>query len=353
MIQELSGPANVSHLSENRLFAGIAPGLIEMIAAHMSLLQLEAGDILFHEGDPGDCLYVVCHGTICISKKGRASKQETLLYMQGGNFFGEMALIDGQPRSAQAMASAPTLLGRVNRTTFDQILTIAPSQLHMNFLHSVVERLRDVNGQFMTELMRQERLALVGSMANSIIHDLKNPICVIRLCAEILPMKVKSPEAAKFSGMVTKAVDSMLDMTQELLDYARGQSSLELKRVSTRAIIAQVSEQIRQIAPKSVQLIEDCHCEAQMLADSGRFTRMLLNLIKNAIEAMPDGGVLRFAVRQSGSLIIFRVCDTGCGIAPASFDRIRRAGSPGYQAAVRQMGKRACSTLNHCRGPRF
>jgi signal transduction histidine kinase len=50
--------------------------------------------------------------------------------------------------------------------------------------------------------------------------------------------------------------------------------------------------------------------------DVGRFARMLLNLVKNAIEAMPNGGILRIAVRRQGSVAVFRVSDTGCGIEP-------------------------------------
>ena len=56
----------------------------------------------------------------------------------------------------------------------------------MNFLRSVSERLRQVNSHFITEVMRSERLSLVGSMANSIIHDLKNPICIVRCCTDLI-----------------------------------------------------------------------------------------------------------------------------------------------------------------------
>src|SRR5215210_2686743 len=124
---------------------------------------------------------------------GRAGKQETLGYIHPGNFFGEMALIDGQPRSAQATASEPTTLGRVDHATFERILARAPRDLHMNFLRSVVERLRGVNAHYIHELMRAERLTLVGTMANSIIHDIKNPIHCIRACTEM--MARRKPDA--------------------------------------------------------------------------------------------------------------------------------------------------------------
>jgi cAMP-binding proteins - catabolite gene activator and regulatory subunit of cAMP-dependent protein kinases len=131
-------------------------------------------------------MYLVGKGSVKISKSGRGGQQETLGFIEPGNFFGEMALLDGEPRSAMATAAESTLLGTVDEPTFQHILKLAPSRLHMNFLRSVTQRLRTVNSHFITEVMRSERLSLVGAMANSIIHDLKNPICIVRCCSDLI-----------------------------------------------------------------------------------------------------------------------------------------------------------------------
>jgi CRP-like cAMP-binding protein len=177
-------------LGSNRLFAGLPSDIVSDFGADVDLFAYDKGDVIFNEGDVGDCLYLVCEGNVKISKLGRNGQQETLGFIQPGNFFGEMALLDGQPRSAQATAATERIvLGRVDHVTFDRILTQAPSSLHMNFLRSVVERLRSVNSTFINELMRSERLSTVGSMANSIIHDMKNPMTVIRSCSELIRMR--------------------------------------------------------------------------------------------------------------------------------------------------------------------
>ncbi len=314
MLKNIRACPHQIHLQGSRLFEGVGPEHLEEIGAKIDLVQLEAGDLLFREGDHGDCFYIVCEGSVCISKLGRAGKQETLRYMRPRDFFGEMALIDGQPRSAQALAVEPTLLGRIDRESFDRILAIAPRQLHVNFLRSVVERLREINAQFITELMRNERLALVGSMANTIIHDLKNPISIIQSCAEILRMKVKDPAVTKFTRMIDRASSSMLDMTQEILDFARGESSLHLQRSPVSAVLDEIDLQLEHTVPENITLIRDVDIQADIIVDVGRFARLILNLIKNALEAMPDGGVLRFAVLKRNQRIVFRVSDTGCGI---------------------------------------
>src|SRR5262245_6755371 len=137
-------------LAKNRLFEGIEPEVLARIAPDVNVVHLEPGEVIFREGDPGDLLYLVGEGSVKISKSGRGGQQQTLSYIQTGNFFGEMALLDGQPRSAMASAVGETLLGTVNEPTFRHILELAPSRLHMNFLRSVSERLRSVNSHFIS-----------------------------------------------------------------------------------------------------------------------------------------------------------------------------------------------------------
>ncbi|MDB6171680.1 MAG: histidine kinase [Chthoniobacteraceae bacterium] len=314
MLEPLRSHLQLDQLRENRLFTGVDTEVIAEIGAAMHLMRLAEGDVLFEEGDPGDCLYIICNGTIRISKLGRAGKQETLGLVQAGDFFGEMALIDGQPRSAQAVCVEPSLLGLLDRSGFEQMLLIAPSRLHMNFLRSVVGRLREGNEHFMTELIRNERLALVGTMANSIIHDLKNPMCVICGCAELISSKAPDPTVKKLTDTIGRAVDNMFDMTQELLDFARGRSSLELRRTCITALMEEVDPQINHLVPETITLAREVHCTAFITADTGRFARMLLNLVKNSIEAMNQGGMLSLSVRQKCSHVVFRISDTGCGI---------------------------------------
>jgi signal transduction histidine kinase len=316
MISPLDAVAGSSQLQDNRLFAGIPAELVNEIGADVDLLRFDAGDVIFEDGDPGDCLYLVVEGSIRISKMGRGAKQETLGFIQPGNFFGELALIDGQPRSAQASAAEPSMLGRIDAATFDRMLANAPRALHMNFLRSVVERLRGVNSHFISELMRTERLSLVGTMANNIIHDLKNPIQALQSCTTLITERTDDPAVTQFTGIMQKAVGNMLDMVQELLDFARGQSSLHLDRHPAEEVIYELDAQVIRLIPENIHLVRDVHFCDEIRVDVGRFVRVFLNLIKNSIEAMPKGGVLRFSLHQEGDRAVFRVSDTGCGIAP-------------------------------------
>src|SRR5437763_1408203 len=207
MVCKLDQLPATAQFANNRLFRGIPPELLNEIGAEIDLLHFDTDDVIFGEGDPGDSMYLVGEGRVKISKLGRGNQQETLGFIEAGNFFGEMALLDGQPRSAQASAAEPVVLGSINEHTFQSILEVAPRDLHLNFLRSVSDRLRRVNSHFISEVMRNERLSLVGSMANSIIHDLKNPITVIRCCADLLASRSADPSFIEFTDIINRSLD--------------------------------------------------------------------------------------------------------------------------------------------------
>ena len=310
-------------LANNRIFEGIETDLLGQIAPSVHVVQLAEGEVIFREGDPGDLLYLVGEGSVRISKSGRGGEQETLGVIQPGNFFGEMALLDGQPRSAMATAVGNTLLGTVDEPTFQHILELAPSRLHMNFLRFVTERLRSVNSHFISEVMRSERLSLVGSMANSIIHDLKNPICIIRSGCDLIGERSNDPGQLQLLRMMDNAVDGMLAMTQELLDYARGHSELKCETVTIWHLLDELNTRSLCLLPgKNVQFAKDIRYDGEIRVDFARFVRVLCNLIKNACEAMPQGGILTIATDLIDHEVVIRISDTGIGIPPEILQRV-------------------------------
>lgn len=303
--------------ANNRLFEGIPPTTLSEIGADIQLYEYEPDDVIFCEGDPGTSLFLVGEGAVKISKQGREGEQHTLSIIQAGSFFGEMALFDGQPRSAKATAVGKTVLGSVDEESFRQILEAAPSHLHLNFLRSVVGRLRGVNEHFISEVMRNERLSVVGSMSNSIIHDLKNPMCVIQCASDVLASKHPDADSVQLTRLINKSVESMLAMAQDLLDFSRGATSLEIEPILMGRWMTHLDEQVFSLLSRhNVRLVKEIRYEGLLHIDSGRFLRVIGNLVKNAIEAMPDGGILRFVVEKEGGEIVLRLEDTGVGITP-------------------------------------
>jgi signal transduction histidine kinase len=304
-------------IGENSLFTGVPPEAVDAAAERMRTVFFPAGEVIFREGDPGHGLYLVMAGSVRISVRGREQQPETLDIVQAGDFFGEMAMIDKSPRSATATAAESCLLGVLDDEAFALAMRSAPAELSTNFIRAVVARLRHANTHFVEELVRNERLSLLGRMSSSIIHDFKNPMATILFACQMIERKAKDPQMARYTTIIDGAVDQMVGMTQELLEYSRGVTRLNIERVLVGNIVAQVEEQcLARVSAQSIKVERAIAYVGWVNIDSQRFLRLLLNLLKNAQEAMPNGGLLRFSVRAEGSWLVWEISDNGCGMPP-------------------------------------
>ena len=101
-----TGEFRLDIAAKRELFAEqkLSPLEINFLTSLSRERKLKGGQIVFHEGDPGDAMYVVLEGRILISKFIPGAGEEALAFLERGDYFGEMALIDRAPRSAQARA---------------------------------------------------------------------------------------------------------------------------------------------------------------------------------------------------------------------------------------------------------
>jgi signal transduction histidine kinase len=299
----------------NKLFLGTDEEILAELAAIPRRVDSAAGTLIFQEGDDADCFYLIAGGCVRVSKRGRGGKQETLSHFRRDDFFGEMAIFDPAPRSAQATTTEATLLGRVDDAGFRRMLEIAPLEISSNLTRETIRRLRRMDSLLIEELLEAERLSLVGSMASTIIHDFKNPINVVMGAVQMLERRNDDPRLSKYAGMIRRSVDRMLSMAQELLDFSRGVTSLELTAVSIPDLLEELDEQALHLLPAArIEVERTVGFNGTLVMDRNRFIRLLLNLVRNAVEAMPGGGVLRIGVERADGAVLFTVEDTGGGI---------------------------------------
>ena len=107
--------------------------------AGFPLVRFEAGDKIFSIGDPGDCLYVIKSGRVSIVSYG-----SILDVIGAGGIFGEMSLIDGSPRSANAVAREASELAPVNRAAFVHLVRHRP-EFALTVMQVLSTRLRRMN----------------------------------------------------------------------------------------------------------------------------------------------------------------------------------------------------------------
>ncbi|HEV2046817.1 MAG TPA: cyclic nucleotide-binding domain-containing protein [Chthoniobacterales bacterium] len=307
----------LERFSENCLFEGIDAGVLEKITPQIGVRRMRAGEVIFREGDAGDSLYLVGEGSVKISRPGGAGEQEIIGYVDSGNFFGAISLLAGEPRSATATAVEPALIGAVKEETFQRILEVAPSRVHINFLRAVTQRIRSANAYFMRETVRAERLRVAGALAGAMIHDLKNPVCIARCCSDLIANESTDPQLRELSKMLTDAVNGILGMTLDLLDYTRGSVSVNKKSVSIWRLLDELNRQSLHLLPgKNIEFVKHIRYEGNIDIDLDRVARALGNVIDNAIHSMPKGGVLTFTSDLVPNEIVLRISDIGTGIVP-------------------------------------
>ncbi len=95
---------NIAALEQVKLFAGLAAEDLGALAANLQRRRYGKGQFIFQQGDPGLCLYLVESGKVKIASFSSEGRGLVLNLFGPGDFFGELALLDGEPRSADAMA---------------------------------------------------------------------------------------------------------------------------------------------------------------------------------------------------------------------------------------------------------
>jgi signal transduction histidine kinase len=302
-------------LAENRLFRGLPPDALAAACAVPVVVDVPDGRVVFDEGDPPDRIYLIAAGAVRISKRGRGGAQETLATLRRGDFFGEMALYDARPRSARATAAGPARLAAMDRAGLERVMRLAPLEVSRNVVEGLVARLRETDTSLIRQALREERLGLLGSAAAAIVHDLRNPIGVVHGAATLLAGSETDPRRTRMLGLIRRSVDRVLEMVREILDFSAGETRLAPERVSVPALLARVEEEVLfGLASRGVRLETRIDCGGDVMADVNRLLRVFENLVRNALEAMPDGGTLTLAAELRGGEVAFRVADTGRGI---------------------------------------
>lgn len=287
-----------------------------------------SGDVIFKEGDAGDGIYVVKSGIVQISFVVGQDEQRKFSEVPEGDMFGEMAVMDDVPRSATATAAMDTVVYFIARDTMLTMLESMP-RLTISLTQDISRRLRDFNKQYVREVIQSERLALVGRFARSIVHDLKNPLNIIGIAADLAGMESSTPESRQAAKhRIRKQVDRISNMVNELLEFTRGsQSSFILSLTDYATFIQQLVEEVRpELATKNVSLeIENPPPSVRVPLNPQRMSRVFINLMYNATDAMPGGGkiILRFQVVDQ--YVVTEIEDTGSGVAPQVLDKVFEA----------------------------
>ena len=130
-----------------RLFAGLDEASIDLIAGALRSRRFRRAEVIFHSGDPGDALFIIAAGLVKITLPADDGSEPAILTTIGaGGFFGELALLDGAPRSATAVALDGVEASVLRRDAFDRLVDEEP-QLRRALLAALAAEIRRLTAQ--------------------------------------------------------------------------------------------------------------------------------------------------------------------------------------------------------------
>jgi PAS domain S-box-containing protein len=193
------------------------------------------------------------------------------------------------------------------------------------------------NKQLEIQLLRTQRLESIGTLAGGIAHDLNNVLAPILMSVQLLERKLYDKQHLRLLKTLENNAQRGASLIKQLLSFARG---IEGKRtlIQIKYLIAEIEQIVRETFPKSIQLDVNIPSDLNYVyGDATQLHQVLLNLVVNARDAMPEGGKLEIKVEdifideyyaqtniyaKTGAYIVVTVADTGIGMHPEVQERI-------------------------------
>ena len=329
-------------LRRSYLFKGLTDEDILLVAAACAEDERDAGDVIFVEGSEADRFYIVMEGSVEVWKNYYDPRPDLLAVHASGRFFGEMALIDELPRSATVVAKEKSRLLYLHRDDFRKLIQ-ERSSIALSVMTSISHMVRNSNQAFVDDLrkrnaelertyaqlkkahaerLRSERLSTLGKFSSLILHDIRNPLSILKGQLQLMQMGLDESEnlADRIADRIAaslREVSALERLAGEFLDYSRGEVRLDMAITRPSELFekleAELAERLRE---SEIDIVKEIRYDESVILDSMRVFRALLNVADNARKAMAtSGGRLTLKSWSDAGRLLFEIADTGEGMS--------------------------------------
>jgi PAS domain S-box-containing protein len=197
------------------------------------------------------------------------------------------------------------------------------------------QRLEELVEERTRQLRQAERMATIGELAGMVGHDLRNPLT--SMAGAVFYIKSKSfsdvdPKAKEMLDIIEEDIRRANKIINDLLEYSR-KIKLELETSSPKTLVAAASLLVE--IPKNIRVVSLVEDGPEIVVDVEKMKRCFMNLIKNAVEAMPNGGSLTVKSREVKDTVEFTFTDEGIGMSKKTLENIW---SPLFTTKAKGMG---------------
>jgi PAS domain S-box-containing protein len=261
----------------------------------------------FGRGSPG-----VCEG--CGVKKvfengESVVKRDYFVKIHGKDFWSELVSTPIKDKEGHVIAAVEIAIDITERKQLQNKLADYSQRLE-----EIVQKRTDELKKTQAELVKSERLAAIGELAGMIGHDLRNPLTGIKNSAYIMKKKGQAlpPEQTKeMLEIIDKCVNYSNKIINDLLDYSR-EIALSKGDESPKILLKESLSMLN--IPENITIKNKLKDTAIINVDRDKIKRVFINLVKNAVDAMPQGGEITIESRELKYAIEISFADTGPGI---------------------------------------
>lgn len=175
------------------------------------------------------------------------------------------------------------------------------------------------------DLRQKEKLAVIGQMATAIAHEIKNPLSSLKGFTQL--QQEKDKEDDQYYPIMLNEIDRINAIVTDLLILGKPNTALKSEK-KLGEIIQYVLTVIKPHAERQdIQIEMKLNDSPELLCDENQLKQVFINLIKNSMEAMPEGGKVTIQSEKSSDFVVVSIVDEGCGIES---DRLDKLGEPFY-----------------------
>ncbi len=174
------------------------------------------------------------------------------------------------------------------------------------------------------ERERSERLTTIGRLLSGVMHDMRTPLTVISGYVQLMATATDAAQRSDHAKLILKQFDQLSAMQREVLEFARGERSILVRKVYLTKFFEDLEKQLRsEMDGSNVELVFQLEDRGVARFDESKLTRVVHNLARNAVEAMGTrGGKLTLRVSREGTDLVVSVGDTGKGIPKDIEDKL-------------------------------